>query len=104
MAEQVVVDSFIDLEDPAFSCAECHFSSVVAGKWSVEDGRLVFRADADPQPRRGPDLEYCGEGYGPIANFSAIHTHWGSGRIDGEDFAALQATAREAREQEFNEG
>jgi hypothetical protein len=52
----------LELQSPMFSCGDCHFTTQLTGKWSVEHGQLVFRADADPQPRRGPDLESCCEG------------------------------------------
>ena len=90
----------LEIENPSAHCGHCRFSARVTGKWSVEDGRLVFRADADPQPRRGPDLVSCCES-GPVVRFECI-------TVDGEDLgsgeiAVLRASAEYARLHEFDE-
>jgi len=51
----------LEIENPAMVCGHCRFATELSGEWSVEDGMLVFRADPDPQPGRGPDLDGCFE-------------------------------------------
>lgn len=88
------------IEGPSATCGGCRFMAALTGKWSVEDGRLVWRADPDPQPRRGPDLERCGESDRcPPGGFEYV-------TVDGEDLsagdlAALRATAADARLREY---
>jgi hypothetical protein len=67
------VEAVLELESPMFTCGHCHFGTCLSGKWAIEDGRLIFRADADPQPRRGPDLDGCCESW-DIAVFTKIVT------------------------------
>jgi hypothetical protein len=89
----------LEIEDPSVHCGHCRFSARLSGKWSVEDGRLVFRADADPQPRRGPDLESCCES-DPVVYFR--HVKAGDTDLGDEEIAALRATAEYARLHEFD--
>ena len=90
----------LEIEGPSASCGHCRFMSALSGKWSVEDGRLVWRADADPQPRRGPDLVSCYES-SPVVEFGAVTVDGED--LGGEDIAALRATAEYARLHEFDE-
>jgi hypothetical protein len=88
------------IENPLAECGHCGFGTMLHGAWSVEDGRLVFRADPNPLRSRGPDYESCGES-STVARFSRI-------AVDGEaltdeQVAALQATARTADEAEFGD-
>jgi hypothetical protein len=66
--------------------------TTLTGEWSVEDGRLVFRAAADPQPRRGPDLESCCES-DPVISFERITCGYPEQELTGEQIAALRASA-----------
>lgn len=72
----------LKIEGPAATCGHCHFTSALSGTFSVEDGRLAWRGDADPQPRRGPDLESCCES-SPVISFERIE-------VDGEPLTAEQ--------------
>jgi hypothetical protein len=71
----------------------------LSGTWSIENGRLVFTADEDPQPRRGPDLGSCCEGY-ECTDFTKIVTEYGSGEQEfwGEELDELRKTAAKAYE------
>ena len=89
-----VVKAELELEPPILACGHCRFGSAVQGEWSVEDGRLVFRADADPQPRRGPDLNHCCES-SVVAEFTKI-TSWQGLVIEGDQLEELRKTAEEA--------
>jgi len=91
---------FAELDNPSIICGKCRFTSNVEGEYSVEDGRLVFRADPDPQPRRGPDFTSCGE---CGARFTQVRFDWGRGMFTKEDLAAIQATAVKVREQEWTD-
>src|ERR1035441_7885100 len=62
----------LEIDNPSVQCGHCRFGARLTGVWSVEDGRLVFRADADPQPRRGPDLSSCCES-SPVVERSEEH-------------------------------
>lgn len=74
----------------------------LTGKFSVEDGRLVWRGDADPQPRRGPGLERCAESDRcPRGGFRYITVD--DEDLGSEDIAALRASAEYARLHEFDE-
>lgn len=79
----------LEIGNPSATCGHCRFMTALAGEWSVEDGRLVFRAAADPQPRRGPDLESCGESAERVAEFERI-------TVDGEELTAAQVAALRA--------
>lgn len=90
----------LEIDNPSATCGHCRFMTTLTGEWSVEDGRLVFRAAADPQPRRGPDLRRCGEGR-ECGDFAHI-------TVDGEELTAeqvteMRATATEAQLHEFDE-
>lgn len=86
----------LEIENPGAQCGHCGFGSVLYGAWSVEDGRLVFRADPNPMRSRGPDFESCGES-SPVARFKRI-TVDGEALTD-EQVAALQASAQAADEE-----
>jgi hypothetical protein len=92
----------LEIEAPAATCGHCRFTSALSGAWSVEDGRLVWRAEADPQPRRGPDLHSCCES-SPVIEFTSITAEWGDREFSSEEIAALRATAEHARLHEFDE-
>jgi hypothetical protein len=51
----------LTIEAPSARCGHCGFTTSVAGGWSVEAGRLIFRAEPNPFPFRGPDEDWCGE-------------------------------------------
>ena len=61
----------LEIEGPTVTCGHCRFGSALDGKFSVEDGLLVWRAAPDPQPRRGPDLDSCCES-SPVVEFEHI--------------------------------
>jgi len=75
---------------PTAECGDCGFMTALTGEWAVEDGRLVFRADADPLTRRGPSLHYCGESR-EVTEFE--HLTVDDRQLSAEDFATLRATA-----------
>jgi hypothetical protein len=86
----------LEIEPPSVQCGHCRFSSSLKGQWSVEDGRLVFRADADPQPGRGPDLDSCCES-SPVVDFEHIAVtdgNWDTRELSAEDVASLREQAR----------
>ena len=90
----------LQLEGPSATCGGCRFMSALTGKWSVEEGRLVWRAEPDPQPRRGPDLETCCESDRcPPGGFEYITAD--GEELSTEDMAALRVTAADARLREF---
>lgn len=91
------VDAKLELESPVFTCGHCRFSTALAGHWTIEHGRLVFRADADPQPRRGPDLHYCGESR-ETASFTSIVTDTDQ-VFTGDVLAGLQKVAERAHDE-----
>ena len=70
------VNADLELDSPAFTCGDCRFMTCLTGVWSVVEGRLVFTADADPQPRRGPDLHGCCESWNQV-RFTRIVTDTG---------------------------
>jgi hypothetical protein len=84
MAETAAI---LEIGGPVATCGHCRFSAPLRGSWSVEAGRLVWRADADPQPGRGPDLDGCCEN-GPVV-FSTV-------AVDGAALTATQITALRA--------
>ena len=75
----------LDIEGPTATCGHCGFMSALTGKFSVEDGLLVWRAAMDPQPRRGPDLEGCCES-SPAIKLEGV-------TVEGEDLTAWQIAA-----------
>ena len=81
----------LEISGPTADCGACGFTAAMTGEWSIEDGRLVFRADADPLTRRGPSLDHCSEGREPteFEHLTIDDRDW-----PDEDFAALRATAR----------
>lgn len=92
------VTSHLIIEPPMALCGNCNFQTALAGKFSVENGRLVWRADADIQPRRGPDLTGCVEGY-DVAKFAHVEVVQSSGgweyeRLSDPDFDALKNSAQ----------
>ena len=80
----------LDIFNPIADCGHCHFGQALKGTWSVEDGRLVFRADADPLPSRGPDLNGCYES-DSVVRFKHIE-------VDGTELtdAEVEALRKEA--------
>jgi hypothetical protein len=77
---------------PTAQCGHCGFMSSLDGEYSVEDGRLVFRAAPDPLSRRGPDYESCCEG-DPVVKFRRIVA---DGKVlTDEQVTTLRAIARE---------
>lgn len=66
----------LEIRNPVAECGHCGFATQLTGVWSVERGRLVFRAALDPQPRRGPDLNGCSE--------SDPYVHFKHVTVDGE--------------------
>jgi hypothetical protein len=82
----------LHIEFPAARCGYCGFTSGVYGEWTVEDGRLVFRAEADPLPGRGPDLFGCCEG-SECGDFSGVEFDYGQDPLSDAEFAALRRAA-----------
>lgn len=80
--------NLLEIESPLARCADCGFVNRLTGVWSVDDGRLVFRADANPLSRRGPDFHHCGES-SEVAEFTRITV--GDKPLRAEEVAALQA-------------
>lgn len=83
----------LDIEGPTATCGDCGFQTRLSGEWSVEDGRLVWRGDADLQPGRGPDLNGCCESR-EIAEFRIVTVD--DKELSAEDVAALRQSASEA--------
>jgi hypothetical protein len=75
----------LEIDGPLATCGHCRFTTALTGKFSVEDGLLVWRAAADPQPRRGPGLESCCES-NPVIEFGHV-------TADGEELSAEQVAA-----------
>lgn len=88
----------LEIDNPTAECGHCGHVNGLTGTWSVENGRLVFRADANPLRSRGPDFHGCSES-SPVAEFKRI-TVYGEPLTD-EQVAALQAAARAADEAEY---
>ena len=90
----------LEIDGPTATCGGCRFVTRLTGKFSVEEGRLVWRGDPDPQPRRGPDLERCGESDRcPEGGFRCITVD--DEELTAEDTAALRAIAADARLREY---
>ncbi len=51
----------LEITGPTVECDDCRFGSYVAGTFSVEGGRLVWRGDRTLFPHRGADLDGCSE-------------------------------------------
>lgn len=90
----------LEIEGPSVTCGACRFTSALEGTFSVEDGRLVWRADPDPQPRRGPDFRSCCEGR-DCGEFEHVTDGWGDREFSSEEIAAVRATAEEAQRREM---
>ena len=88
----------LDIQPPLARCGYCGFTTALTGAFAVEDGRLVFRADPDPQPRRGPDLEGCCEGR-ECGRFEHIAAD--DRELTADEVAALRAAARDAQRDEL---
>ena len=91
----------LEIANPLVTCGHCSFGSSLTGTWSVEGGRLVFRADANPLRGRGPDFESCGES-SEIPTFRRITVGYGDEPLTDEQFEELKAAARAADEAEFD--
>lgn len=101
MARKKAPEHLLEIDAPSVACGSCRFTAALTGAWSVEDGRLVWRGAADPQPGRGPDLFRCCESDHTTDDFTAIKVYGGGGRrLSDEDVAALRAAATEAQERE----
>jgi hypothetical protein len=89
-------DKTLEIEGPSVTCGHCRFSSSLDGEFSVEDGRLTWRAAPDPQPGRGPGLFSCCES-DPVVEFK--HVVAGDREFSSEEIAALRVTAGRVREE-----
>jgi hypothetical protein len=92
--------NLLEIDNPHAECGHCGFGNRLTGTWSVEDGRLVFRADANPLTHRGPDFHSCGES-SEIAEFTRITVD--DKPLTDDDVAALQAAERAADEAQWRE-
>ena len=86
----------LEIENPLATCGGCRFTTALGGTWSVEDGRLVFRAALDPLARRGPSMGSCCEGHHEGVEVGALE--FKRVTVDGrpladEEFAAVKASA-----------
>jgi hypothetical protein len=90
--------TLVEIENPLAECGHCGFTNSLTGTWSVEDGRLVFRADPNPLTRRGPNFHYCGES-SETAEFTQITVD--DKPLTSEDVTALQAAEQAADEAEW---
>jgi len=86
-------DRTLDIDGPTATCGHCRFVTALAGKFSVEDGLLVWRGDADLQPRRGPDLESCCES-DPVIGFERVEVD--SEPLSAGQLASLRRSQRNA--------
>ena len=84
----------LEIRNPMAVCGHCNFATELTGVWSVEHGRLVFRAAADPQPRRGPDLDGCAES-DPVVHFR--HVTVDDENLRESEIEELKDTARASR-------
>jgi hypothetical protein len=96
MSEPADWPKTLEIDPPLATCGHCRFATALSGQFSVEDGRLVWRGDADLQPRRGPGLESCCES-SEIATFEFIEA--GGERLSAWHVAQLRASARAASHQ-----
>jgi hypothetical protein len=78
----------LEIDGPTAVCGHCRFTVGLTGKFSVEDGLLVWRAAPDLQPGRGPDLDSCCES-DAVVEFERI-------TVNGKDLDAGQITALRA--------
>ena len=93
-------EATFEIEGPSAECNDCRFTVALSGTWSVEDGRLVWRGDADLQPGRGPDLFFCCES-DKFIDFTKVTVEgpspqWEKRTLTSEEFDALRASARPA--------
>lgn len=93
MSEPLFTDAdlTLEIESPLATCGHCRFTSALSGTWSVEDGRLVFRANLNPLANRGPGMDTCCESR-LVPEFRHITVD--GERLTGEQTAVLQASAR----------
>ena len=96
----------LEIENPLAACGGCRFTTALSGTWSVEDGRLVFRAMLNPLARRGPGMGTCCEGRHEGVDVGALEFRRVT--VDGkplsdEQFTVLKASAAspEAWEEEM---
>jgi hypothetical protein len=84
----------LEIDNPLATCGGCRFTSALSGTWSVEGGRLVFRAMLNPLTRRSPSVGSCCEsshdGRGAI-EFSGVTVD--GEQLGDEQFAALRAAS-----------
>jgi hypothetical protein len=83
----------LEIEGPAATCSHCRFTTALTGRFSVEDGLLVWRGGADLQPGRGPDLESCCES-DPVVSFDRVEVDGEA--LTGEQVEALRQSAAQA--------
>lgn len=86
----------LEIENPLATCGGCRFTTALSGTWSVEDGRLVFRADLNPLGRRGPSMDSCCEGRHEGVERGALEFRYltvDGDPLSGEDYAVLKASA-----------
>jgi hypothetical protein len=85
----------LEIESPLATCGGCRFTTALSGTWTVEDGRLVFRAALDPLQRRGPSMGSCCEGYhdgrAEVLEFRYLTVD--GEPLTGEQYAILKASA-----------
>lgn len=92
--------NLLEIENPRAQCGHCHFTSRLTGTWTVENGRLVFRADANPLSHRGPDFHSCGESE-EVTEFKRITVD--DKELTAEEVVALQAAEQAADEAHWKE-
>lgn len=85
----------LEIEAPGVECGNCNFSNYLAGEWTVEAGRLSWRADPDALRGRGPSFYSCGE---CGAEYDGAIFDFGRRQIDPQDFVALVASERDAQD------
>jgi hypothetical protein len=78
------------ISNPIAECGHCNFGQRLQGVWFIEDGRLVFRANANALPGRGPDLDGCYES-DPVVQFDFVVVDQAD--ITQEEIHQLRATA-----------
>jgi hypothetical protein len=97
----------LEIDNPLAACGHCRFTTALDGTWSVEDGRLVFRAMLNPLTRRGPSMGSCCEGgHDGIPGALEFKRVTVDGKpLTDEQFAALKASAEspEAWEEEMGQ-
>jgi len=86
----------LEIDSPLATCGGCRFTTALGGTWSVEDGRLVFRAALNPLARRGPGMGSCCEGRhegveSGVLEFRRVTVDGNA--LSDEEFAVLKASA-----------